>query len=188
MAFDPTGAPQFGLQDVKIATWTATNTYGTEVDVPAAQAFSNVLRVVNAELTGDDRIMATATRVIGSQFTLRFGSVSLAVLEVLLGLTATSSIATPNNVKILEIPGGTRFPYFGLVAMAYAEEGVGQFEVFIPKAKIMGDLQLAALEYGTFSTTEFTVMAVDDATYGVACLIEAEATRALTIPPADIPA
>ena len=37
MGFDSFGAPQFGLNDVKVAAYTATDTYGTEVDVPSVQ-------------------------------------------------------------------------------------------------------------------------------------------------------
>lgn len=185
--FDAYGAPQFGINDCKIATWTATDTYDTAVDVPAIQALNTVMRVVNAELTGDDTIVATASRVIGAQITLRFGSVNLDVLEVITGNSATSSVASPNEVKTLRILAGTRLPYFGIVGKALAEEGSGDFLVFIPKCKVMSDITLVQLEYGQFAIPEMTVMAVDDESYGPINLIERETAAAITIPPANVP-
>lgn len=187
MAFDSFGAPQFGIADCKIATWNSAGSYGTAVDVMAIQALNTTMRVVNAELTGDDTIVATASRPIGAQITFRFGSVNLSVLEVLLGISVTSSVASPNNVKKLRVAGGEKMPYFGLVGKALAEEGSGDFLVFLPKCRIMGDVNLVQLEYGNFAIPELTVMAVADASYGVLNLIERETAGTFTIPPANIP-
>lgn len=184
--FDDYGAPQWGINDCKIAVWTATDTYGSAVDVPAIQALNTVARVSSAELQGDDRIVATASRVIGAQITLRFGSINLGVLEVLTGNTATSSVSSPNEVKNLRVLAGNKLPYFGIVGKALSEEGSGDFLVFIPKAKIMGDINLVQLEFGNFAIPELTVMAVDDETYGPINLVERETAAAVTIPPANI--
>lgn len=186
MAFDSYGAPQFGLNDVKVAAWNATNSYGSAVDVMSAQQLGGTLRVVSAELIGDDSITATGSRVIGGQINMRFGGISLAALEVILGNTATSSVASPNEVKQLKMDGGDNLPYFGLVGKALAEEGVGDFMIFYPKCKIMSDIQLANMEYGQFAIPEMTIMAVDDETYGVLSLIEHQANTAIAIPPLNI--
>lgn len=186
MPFDAYGAPQYGLNDVKVAAWNATDDYGTEVDVMSAQALNTVMRVVSAELTGDDQITATASRAVGAQITMRMGGVSLGALEVMTGSTPASSLSTPNQVKNLRIVGGQRMPYFGIVGKALAEEGDGDFLVFIPKAKIMGDVNLVQLEYGTFAIPEMTVMAVGDESYGAVNLVERETAAAVTIPPANI--
>lgn len=187
MAFDLFGAPQFGLADCKVAAWQGEGSYGTAVDVMAIQALNTVMRVISAELPGDDTIVASASRPIGAQITLRFGSVNLGVLEVIFGITATSSVATPNTVKLLRIAGGERLPYFGIVGKALAEEGNGDFLVFVPKVKIMGDVNLVQLEYGQFAIPEMTVMAVPDEIYGTINLIPRETTGVFTIPPANIP-
>jgi hypothetical protein len=186
MPFSAYGAPQFGLNDVKIATWLATNSYGTAVDVMSAQQLGGTLRVVSAELTGDDTITAQASRVIGGQIQMRFGSVNLAALEVLLGNTATSSVASPNAVKQLKLIGSDNMPYFGLVGKALAEEGIGDFLIWYPKCKIMSDVQLVNLEYGQFAVPELTIMAVHDDTFGVLSLIERQTAAAIAIPPANI--
>ena len=61
MPFD-IASPQFGLADAKIATWNATNDYGTEVDVMSVQLLGVTMQTVSADLTGDDQITATASR------------------------------------------------------------------------------------------------------------------------------
>lgn len=187
MAFDLYGAPQFGLADAVIAPWTGAGTFGDEQDVMSVQAINTVMRVVSAELTGDDVITATAARAIGAQITFRMGGVSLPVLEIMTGNAATSSVATPNAVKTLRIAGAERFPYFSICGKALAEEGDGDFLVWIVKCKIMGDLNLVNLSYGEFAIPEMQVMAVPDSVYGLVNLIERETTAAITIPPANVP-
>jgi hypothetical protein len=186
MAFDAYGAPQFGLNDVKIATWNAAASYGSAVDVMSVQLMGANLQMVSAVLNGDDTITAIASRAIGGEVRIRFGGVSLAALEVLLGNTATSSVASPNIVKQLKIVGGDNMPYFGIVGKALAEEGIGDFLVFFPKVRIMSDVNLATLEYGTFAIPELTAQAVDDSTYGICSVIQRMTAGSFTIPPANI--
>lgn len=181
------GNPPFGLNDCRIAAYNDTDSYGSLVDIFSVQMVNFNTRVTQAELTGDDQITAIASRPIAGQIELRFGGVSLAALEVMLGLTATSSVDSPSNVKNLRIGGGNSLPYFGLCAKALAAEGGGQLELWIPKAKVMSDIQLVQLEYGVFSTNTVTLMCVPDETYGLASLIEVETARTITIPPANIP-
>lgn len=187
MGFDAYGAPQYGLNDAIVAPWTAEGTWGSAQDVMSVQALNTVMRVVSAELTGDDKITASASRPIGAQITFRMGGVSLPVLEIITGNSATSSVATPNAVKTLRIAGGERMPYFAICGKALAEEGSGDFLVFLPKCKVMGDLNLVQLAYGEWAIPEFTVMAVADGDYGIINLVERETAAAITIPPANVP-
>lgn len=186
MAFDTYGAPQFGLNDVKIAVWNSAGSYGTAVDVMSVQLMGAVLQIISAQLEGDDTITATAARAIGGEVRVRFGSVNIAALEVMLGNVATSSVDSPDEVKQLKIVGGDNMPYFGIVGRALAEEGIGDFQVFFPKVRITSDVTLSTLEYGTFTVPEFTAQAVNDATYGIISVIEHEAPTAIVIPPANI--
>lgn len=183
------GSPQFGLADVKIALWTAAGTYGTAVDVMSVQMLGANMDIVSAELTGDDQITAQASRAIAGTISLRFGGISIAALEVLVGNTATSSIASPNNIGNLRIRGGDNMPYIGLIGRAVAEEGSGDFLLYIPKARVMGNITIAQLEYGTFAIPSVELRAVDDASYGIINLItrETASTAALVLPPVNIP-
>lgn len=188
MSFD-IGSPQFGLADVKIAAWTGAGAYSTAVDVMSVQLLGANMDVVSAELTGDDQITAQASRAIAGTVTLRFGGISIAALEVLIGNTATSSIVSPNNIKNLRIGGGDNMPYVGLIGRAVAEEGSGDFLLYIPKARVMGNITIAQLEYGTFAIPSVELRAVHDASYGIINLItrETASTAALVLPPVDIP-
>ena len=183
MGFDSYGAPQFGLNDVKVATWNATNDYDTAVDVPSVQLMGTTLATVSAQLEGDDSIQATAARAIGGEVTVRFGSISIAALEVILGNTSTVSGAVQDH---LNVSGGDAMPYIGICGKALAEEGSGDTHVFIPKCKLTGDLTIAQLEYGQFAIPEATIQIVDDATFGLINVIEHATAADVAIPPTNI--
>jgi hypothetical protein len=186
MAFDNYGAPQFGLNDCKVATWTATDTYGTEVDVPSVQMMGTSLQQVSAQLEGDDQITDTQSSVTGVEVRLRFGSVSLAALEVILGQAISSSGSTPNRVSQIKLGGSDKMPYFGICGAANATQGTGDTHVFIPKAKVMGNVALTSMEYGQYAIPELTVFGVNDTTYDAMVLIEHETATAVAIPPTNV--
>jgi hypothetical protein len=183
MGFDSYGAPQFGLYDVKIATWNATNDYGTEVDVPSVQLMGTVLSVVSAQLEGDDEITDSAASTIGGEVRIRFGSVSLGALEVLLGIASTPSGSAQDHLKI---SGGVALPYFGICGKVKATQGSGDLHVFLPKVKIMDNVTLAEAQYGQYMIPEVSAQAVDDATYGIINLIEHSTAADIEIPPTNI--
>lgn len=183
MAFDQ-GAPSFGLADVKVQNWASAGTYdGTITDIMSVQMMGVTLQQVSAQLTGDDRITGTAAIAIGGQVQMRFGGINLDSLAVILG----QSVSTISSVDQLQIAGGHRMPYFGIIGKALAAEGGGDLWVYCPKAKLMGDFQLAMLEYGAFAIPEVTVQLVDDDNYGVINLITHPTDLAITVmPPANI--
>ena len=183
MGFDSFGAPQFGLNDVKIATWNATDDYDTAVDVPSVQLMGTTLQTVSAQLEGDDEITASAARAIGGEVRVRFGSISIAALEIILGNDSTASGSAQDHLKV---SGGDAMPYIGICGKAKAEEGSGDTHVFIPKCKLMGDLTIAQLEYGQFAIPEATVQIVDDTTYGLINVVEHSTDTAVAIPPTNI--
>lgn len=183
MAFDQ-GAPQFGLSDAKVQKWASAGTYsGSITDIMSVQMIGVTMQMVSAQLTGDDQITATASRAIGGTVRMRFGSINLDALAIITG----KSVGTISSVEQLNIEGGDRMPYFGIIGKALAEEGTGDFWVYCPKAKLMGDFQIAMLEYGNFAIPEVTVQLVNDATYGIINLISHPTDVAITVmPPANI--
>lgn len=184
MSFDAFGAPQFGLEDVKVATFNATDDYATEVDVPSVQLFGTVMQVVAAQLEGDDKITDAHSQVIGGKATLRFGSLSMAALEVILGIASTAS--GPDLQDHLKITAGTDMPYFGICGKVSATQGSGDTHIFLPMVKIMEDVTLAQAEYGQYIIPEVAVQVVDDATYGTINIIEHSTNVAIAIPPTNI--
>jgi hypothetical protein len=183
MSFDSYGAPQFGLNDVKIAVWNATDDYGTAVDIPSVQLMGTVLAVIAAQLEGDDKITDSAASTIGGEVRIRFGSVSIAALEVLLGISSTASGSAQDHLKI---SGGEAMPYFGICGKIKATQGSGDLHVFLPKVKIMDNVTLAEAQYGQYMIPEVSAQAVDDDTYGIVNLIEHATAADVAIPPTNI--
>jgi hypothetical protein len=177
----------FGIQDCKVAPRDGVDDYGTAVDVPFIQMMNITMRVISAEGTGDDRIVAVASRVIAGQGQCRMQGVPLAALAVITGMTLASEGTTPDEIDTLPIVAGTRLPAFGIVGQGLAEEGLGDLTLFVPNAKITSDVTLGTMEYGQLSQVEFTFTAIDDGEYDILNLIEHEtALTALAIPPAHL--
>lgn len=186
MAFDTKGAPTLGLDDAKIATWAVSGTYGSLVDVMSVQLMDTTIKVVNAQLEGDDQITANSTKIVGAMCKIRFGSLSMAAMAVLLGISKVTSGTTPNAQDAMTLVGGSQLPNFGLCGRAKASQGGGDLHVFLPKCQIMEDINLGSLEYGKFTITELTVYAVADENYDLINYIEHETVTVIAMPPAGI--
>lgn len=176
------GAPQFGVNDAKIAVWNATDDYGAVTDVMGIQMAQASMQVVSAVANGDDTIVAAAARLTGAQLQMRFVGMNPTMIGVLTGHT----VDDVSSVINLQFVGGERLPYFGAIVKSLSEE-IGDTWVFIPKCKIMSDFVLFQGEFGAFSTPEVTVQAVPDETWGLANFITHPTNVAITVmPPANI--
>ena len=181
MPFDQ-GAPQFGLNDAKIAKWNSAGSYGTLTDVMSIQMGTVTKKVVSAILTGDDRETAIASMVIGGTVQMRFGGLNLSSYAVLTG----KSIGVISSVSQLYLTGGDVMPYIGIILKVNSAE-TGDTWFFMPKCKIVSDYTIAQAEYGTFTIPEVTLEVVDDASYGVINVITHPTGLDITVmPPANI--
>lgn len=181
MPFD-TGAPQFGINDARVAVWNSTDSYGTLTDVMGIQMAQATIQIVSAIANGDDRIVAAASRLTGAELQMRFVGLNPSMLSVITGIT----LDTISSVQNMQFTGGERMPYFGAIIKALSEE-VGDTWVFLPKCKIMSNFVLFQGEFGAFSTPEVTVQCVPDETWGLANFITHPTDVAITIiPPANI--
>lgn len=181
MPFD-VGAPQFGINDAKVALWNATNDYGAVTDVMGIQMGQATMQVISAVANGDDRIVAAASRLTGAQLQMRFVGLNPSMISIITGVT----LGTISSVVNMQFTGGERMPYFGAILKALSEE-IGDTWVFLPKCKIMSDFVLFQGEYGTFTTPELTVQAVPDETWGLANFITHPTDVEITVmPPANI--
>jgi hypothetical protein len=164
MPFDQ-GSPQFGLNDGKIATWSAgtPSSYlpvgGT--DIMSIQMGQVAMDLVTAVLQGDDRQTAVAASAIGGTIQMRWGGLNLSSLAILTGTT----IGTISSVKQVQIVGGLKMPYVGVILKALSAE-TGDTWLWIPKCKITSGFTLAQMEYGSFTIPEVTMQIVDDASWG----------------------
>lgn len=176
------GAPQFGVADAKIATWNATDDYGTLKDIYGIQMAQATMQVVSAIANGDDRIVAAASRLTGVQLNMRFVGLNPSAMAILTGVD-TDTISSVINQQYT---GGERLPYFGAIIKALSEE-TGDTWVFLPKCKIMSDFTIFQGEFGAFTTPEVTVQCVPDATWGLANFITHPTDVDITVmPPANI--
>lgn len=184
MAFDQ-GAPQFGVNDAKVATWINTAgviSYGTLTDVMGIQMAQASIQIVSAIANGDDKIVAAASRLTGAQLQMRFVGLNPSMMAIITGV----AVDTISSVINQQFVGGERMPYFGAIIKALGEEG-GDTWVFLPKCKIMSDFTLFQGEFGTFTTPEVTVQAVEDSSWGIANFITHPTDVSITVmPPANI--
>jgi hypothetical protein len=181
MPFDQ-GAPQFGVNDAKVATWVTTDSYGTLTDIMGIQMAQASIQIVSAIANGDDKIVAAASRLTGAELQMRFVGLNPSMLSIITGI----ALDTISSVINLQFVGGERMPYFGAIIKSLGEEG-GDSWVFLPKCKIMSNFTIFQGEFGTFTTPEITVQAVEDETWGIANFITHPAEVAITvIPPANI--
>lgn len=180
------GNYSFGLQDTKIASWTSAGTFGTSVDVLGAQMLDVTPQLVTGQQTGDDQIVAVASRLVGAEIRLRFASMSIAAMEKIMGVTATSSVSSPNEVKQFKPTIGGKMPYFAVSGVAYSDDDGGSYNLFVPKAKATA-ITIGGMEYGAFKNVEVTAYAVKDSTYQAFNIIKQEtAVTTAVIPPANI--
>jgi hypothetical protein len=179
--WDSYGAPTFGLEDCKIATWLAVGSYETAVDVPSIQLLGHNLETVNAILEGDDKHTAVHSTIVGGEIRMRFGSISFAAYTVLTGKDPYEYGTTPTRTKLLRI-NSTNFPYIGIVGKSVAVEGTGDLHVFLPKAKIMEGFEVQ-MEYGGFAIPEVTLRLVANDNGAFAEYFEHETAEAVVMPP-----
>jgi hypothetical protein len=155
------GNPPYGLEDVKVATNNLNGTYGQNFDVPSVQMLQAQFTTASADLEGDDRITATAARIIKGQVTFRMGGVNLEVLAVLLGQSIASSGGVGISAyRFIDI-ANVNLPQWGIIGRADAAEGGGDTHIWAPRCKVREGFQLK-LEYSTFSIPEITVDAIGD--------------------------
>jgi uncharacterized membrane protein len=178
----------FGLADGLIATRTGTGTYDAAIDVPHIQMMNATVRVLSAEGTGDDRIVALASRIIAGTVQMRMQAVPFNVLEIILGTDIYAVGADDTLVETIPLMAGTRLPWFGVVGQGLEEEGLGDVMMFAPKCKVASDISLGTMEYGTLSLVEFTATCLGEDDYPVLALQQRATIGEFDIPLASIQA
>lgn len=180
------GGPQFGIRDAKVAENNGDGTFGEMQDVPSVQLLGVQLNTVNATLEGDDTETDTHAKAVSANMTIRFGSISLEVLEIITGKELMESGDTPNRVRAMTFDG-LNFPYFAVCGKTEATSGGGDTHMFVPRVKIMEGFQVQ-MQYGQYVIPELTAKATRDSEFTAApnvifIPIEHETAAEVAIPP-----
>lgn len=132
-----------GLTDLKVTKIDGS----AQEDLDAAQEMTVTIVQSEAELEGDDLLKATKSNVKSIEGTISGGSVSVAALGIMFGISPSTSGTTPNRVTTLAITGAMRLPYFKVYGMAYDDQ-TGALQVICYKVKLQGNIDIN-LEQGT---------------------------------------
>jgi len=170
-------SPLFGLEDVKIAPWTSTSTWGSAIDLLGAQVFNISVETVNGRLEGDDIIVAAHSKIIAVEARVRFAFNDLDVLNTFAGITSVGN----TSYKRITL-GNENMPYFGIAGRILDIAEGGDMHLFVPKAKLMEGFEIGG-SFGEFTTPEITVLGVwDSAIYEALTAIKHNVLTTVAIP------
>lgn len=143
----------FGVKDVKLFKMTADTeeeiTYGAGVDCPAIQKVGLKPIIEEFELLGDDGIVDTDAQLMGYEFSIENGKISLEALAIIEGGTTTS---VPETTETYTNKGSDKLGYFKLEAQITNTEE-GDVHIILPKCKATGGVEInfAGKEYAVVS-------------------------------------
>jgi hypothetical protein len=170
---------RYGLEDVKIASWTTENSYGTAIDFGAAQMFEVTFQAESATLDGDNARLDSHSILKGLSVKIRGGEVSLDVLGLITGVSP-SSLSGTKRLKFDKV----QRPYFALCGKTTGTGDGGDTHVFGAKLKLTGDFSYK-LEMGAYVIPEVTFEGVYEGTVnGFGWAVEHTTAVDIAIPPA----
>ena len=129
-----------GLRDLKISAWSAENSYGTAYDVLGAREMTVEWVVQTDQLEGDDLVLDRYTKVTSVNLRLSHAAVDLNVLDLLMGGTLVSNASYEDFI----IGETDEVPYVAIAGRIGGSGGGSDLHLFIPKAKLSGNLQYQA--------------------------------------------
>lgn len=141
-----------GIRDLKIAAWTAENNYGTAYDILGARNMSITWVMESDELRGDDVVLDRYSKIVSVTVNIEQAAVDLAVIDMLMGGTLVSNA----SYEDLSMGEADEVPFVALAGRVVGSGGLADLHIFVPKAKMSGNLELAAqLDTYMLPTAEF---------------------------------
>ena len=167
-----------GIRDLKIATWTTENSYGSAYDLLGARNMSLTWVVETDELMGDDVVLDRYTKLVSVTISLEQASVDVEAIDMLIGGTLVSDA----NYEDLSIAETDEVPYIAIAGRVVGSGGTEDLHMFVPKAKLAGNLLLQA-QVGTYLIPTAEFQGVNEgAINGMLRLRKFAAATALEIP------
>jgi hypothetical protein len=171
----------YSLTDLKVAALSG-ETPGTLIDVPGIRQLDLNLTTEEAELRGDNKVIAIVDNGRGAEWSMEEGGLSMAALQVITGKTFADTGSTPNVVRRLDFKSTDSSPYFFIIGKANSDDGVEDLHVAIWKAKCTDNIEFS-FQDGEFVTPTFGGRAIgrtsDDL---LASLVEHETATSLVVP------
>lgn len=169
----------FSVTDLKVATLTG-ETPGTLTDLPGIRKLTLKFASESQELRGDNTVIAAVNNGLTCEWELEEGGLDIPSLKIITGLTDTQTGTTPAIKTRIDVKGDHVYPYFYLCGMTTTADGVGSFEIHIPRAKITGDLSLE-LNDGEFMTPTLSGQGVARASDKLLAALQAQETSAAMV-------
>lgn len=129
-----------GIRAMRVAAWSAENTYGTSYLIRGARSMGVDLVVESDELRGDDIVLDQFTKIIAADVTWEIATVDLELMDILVGGTLVSN-ASYEDLKITE---NDDVPYVAMAGRIVGSGATRDLHLFIPKAKLSGNLAVRA--------------------------------------------
>jgi len=112
---------EVGVDDCKIypvtADTTASYTCGTVIELTGIKTVKFDPNIESQELTGDNIIMDSWSKVIGGTFELTFAKCDLSSMALALGAQIVAAGTTPNQTQTLSLLSGSQCAYFQITAV-----------------------------------------------------------------------
>lgn len=131
----------FGMADAKIfpITEDSASTYSvdTGIDVPGIKNFSLTPELTEVELTGDEVVLATHTKVKKASFSFECAKLDFQMLQKIMGGRYNAAGTTPNQSNTYSFQKGDLPGFFqlGLLPAGF-DTGLGSVRLYLMKCKI----------------------------------------------------
>jgi hypothetical protein len=144
---------------MKIAAWTAENSYGTFYDILGARNMSITWNAETDELMGDDVVLDRYTKLTSVTVNIEHAVVDFTVVDMLLGGTLVSNAAYEDFM----IAESDETPYVAIAGRVVGSGGTSDLHIFVPKCKLAGNLQLTA-QLSTYMIPQAEFQGVNEGT------------------------
>jgi hypothetical protein len=186
----PTRTVAWDIEDAIIAPVDVDDNPGTAVPVEGIVSIQAEIRVKSGEQPGDGQVYSVLSKITAASLQMSMGDLQgFEVIEVLTGQPPESS-GSPQ--ALLNPMTGRQFPFFLIAGKTFIDDGVGNFHVWVLKAKITSNFSIGLAD-GAFVVPQFTATAIPSRYVKrqgrnvVVLPIRYPSDVALAIPPVSVP-
>lgn len=146
-----------GLRKMIMAPWQATDTYGTSISVRGARNMGVNLTVESDQLIGDDTVLDRFTKIVAAEVNWEIATLDLELLDAIIG----GALIQTADYYDWQVGEDDEVPYVGIAGRVVGSSSQGDLHIFIPKAKLSGNLAIQA-QQGAYLLPNGQFQGVDD--------------------------